>query len=234
MGERLRALSELFKIGIDLADGLDICVLDIVEIGLLILGRALFDLVANKGEVVLSLILVEFDEPLRSEPAVLEHFDHLQQVLQQDHQEGAFLLFGKQEAVHMLDHVVDKFAEVEVAQQNPIVVADEVSLFGLLLHSIAVRGCEQVLDYLSCIPEVLVREVEVLQVFLGHSPPLIQLAALKDELFYFFICHLPLHFELFSLVQFDHELGLGVAFPRGLPVEQLIEDYSQGKYVSFD
>ena len=234
LGEGLRPLGELFEIGIDLADGLDVGVLDVVEIGLFILGRALFDLVADEGEVVLGLVLVEFDESLRGEPAVLKHFDYFQQVLQQDHQESAFLFFGEQEAVHMLDHVVNKFAEVEIAQQNAIVVANEVSLFRFLLHSVAVRGREQVLNYLPGIPEVLVGEVEVLQIFLGHPSPLIQLAALNNELFYFFIGHLPLHLELCSLVQFNHELGLSVAFPRGLPMEQFVEDYSKGKDVSFD
>ena len=62
----------------------------------------------------------------------------------------------------MFDHVVYKFAVVEVAQQDSVVVADEVSFFGFFLHSIAVGRGEQIFNYFTSIAQILVGEIKVL------------------------------------------------------------------------
>ena len=65
---------------------------------------------------IFRFVLVEFDESLGGEPAVLKHFDNLEKILKQYHQEGALVCGWEQVAVDVFDHVVDKFAVVEVAK----------------------------------------------------------------------------------------------------------------------
>lgn len=125
----------------------------------------------------------------------------------------------------MLDHLVHKFAVVEVRQQNTVVRPNEVIFLSelLLLHDVAVRLGEQIFLEIFCLSGVGEAEVEILELVAGQPFALLELQATGDELLYFGICDLLAQHQLL-VSQFLHQLDLRVALPRGPAVEQLVED----------
>lgn len=145
VGEGLGGNCELFELGIDDSNGLDVCVFDEIQVGFLVLGLSFLDLLLQETVVVFDLVLIKADKSLGGKMTVFQGFDDFEKVFEQNNQEHALLFGGQKVAIDMLDHIVNKLAVIKVGQEDGVVVVNIVLLGGGILYVIAVSVSKEIL-----------------------------------------------------------------------------------------
>jgi len=112
----LTSKSKLSEFGVNLSNNFHIGMFDVIKISFLVFGWTFLYLIVQQDIVILCLVLVKLDESLRGESAILQHFSYFQEILEQNHQECALSWAIKHVTVDMLDHVIDKFTMIQIAQ----------------------------------------------------------------------------------------------------------------------
>lgn len=74
----MRWRGKLFKLIINSSDGFDISIFDELQVCFLIFGSSFLNFLLEESIMVLSLVLVKFDETLRNETPIREGTSYLQ------------------------------------------------------------------------------------------------------------------------------------------------------------